>query len=90
MVFNSVLDIFMLIENPFNSKIIERGKEIKKEHELHVQGKNLKKFLKKIDKIENQEALELREKLANEITLTLTSQTLKPINKVFSASGSSW
>jgi len=89
MIFSSIAEIAEKILNPDNAVQLERGVKLKEKHELHVAGIGLKKFLQKIDGVENEKALELRRKLANEATVRIFATTLKPLDKIFSAQGGS-
>lgn len=90
MKFQNLDEIVKLIKNPKNEELLERAKQIKHKHQLHIAGIGLNHFIDKIQGIENANALSIRRALSKEATVPLYSSILKPLNKVFSARGGQW
>ncbi len=83
----SLQEIKKYIEQPQNADFIKRANEIRKKHELHVNGMHVTKWLDKIEGIENDDYKSLREALAQPITLPECNRIITGENKVFTARG---
>ena len=76
-----------LILNPKNTKLISRGVELKKAHELHVVGIGIDKFIDKIDGLENDDYLKLKQRFAEPYTVKVFEKALRPVDKIWNAKG---
>jgi hypothetical protein len=83
----SLEEIKAYIQEPQNSEFIKEANRIRRKHELHVNGMHVTKWLDKIEGIENDDYISLREALALPITVPESNRIITAENKVFTARG---
>ena len=76
-----------LILDPKNKKLINRGIQLKKQHELHVVGVGIDRFIDKIDGIENDDYVTLKKRFAAPYTVKVFEKALRPVDKLWNAKG---
>lgn len=82
-------EILQLIVSPKNKDLINFAFQKKQKAELHIQGTGLDRFFEKIDGVENEAYIKLKKKLTNAKTVSIYEQSLRPVDKIFSAKGGS-
>jgi hypothetical protein len=85
----SEIEVKQYILNPQNTNIINYQVKLKEMHELYLTGINIDKFIEKVDKIENEDYLNVKKKLKNAITVKAYEKVLRPKDKIISAKGGS-
>lgn len=85
--FTDIEEIKKVILKPKNKDFLKRGIEIKKQHQLHICGVGKDDFIEKLVGYENEKALELRKQNSFYFTVPIMANSLKPVDKIFSAKG---
>jgi len=77
------------IAHPNNSELLDVAEKQQKKAELFINGRGLEYFFQKVDGVENEEYIKLKQRLCNAITVPLYEKTLTNVSRVFTGQGGS-